>query len=673
MHRDFFLLVLLAVTSSAIAQRDFAYERRATRQESRDATLMQYTPPLTLGNWSVVGPFDNVGLDKHDVVYEPELSTTAIDVARTFTGRDGRTVRWEEIADDDWSMLNLKRFGDEADNTDGVAYVFREFTAGRDGEIDFNVGSDDGIKLWVNGALLIDADIYRGFNIQDHLVTLKVREGRNTIFAKITQGTGGWDFQMKPVVDTRILALLNYHLNRDFPESREFEHYQLLSVLEPDDVVLEVGGISLMPDGRPIISTRRGEIFVVDGAYDDPPFDATYTRFASGLHESLGAWWRDDGLYVVQRGELTHLVDLDADDRADLYRTVCNDWGVSGNYHEFAFGPEVDGQGRLWVTLNIGFCGSLGKSIVPWRGWAVIVNDDGTLTPVCGGLRSPNGLGRNAAGEMFVTDNQGDWVGTNKLMHMAPGDWHGHPAANRWYEQAGFTPPRGEEDFKPPAVWFPYDRMGRSPSDILLVDEQADIGPFTGNLLVGDQYAASIMRVSLEEIDGTWQGACFGFLSGFDSGVNRLCWGKDGSLFAGMTNRGWWSHGPRGWGLQRVVFRGETPFEIRDMQAQPDGFTLRFTEPVDPATAGDAASYTMARFTHHRWETYGSPEIERAPLRVTSVEVAEDGMSVRLRVDGMREGFVHELVVDTLRNQDGESLVHNDAYYTLNVMPRGER
>ena len=89
---------------------------------------------------------------------------------------------------------------------------------------------------------------------------------------------------------------------------------------------------------------------------------------------------------------MTRLVDTDGDDRADRYETYSDGWGVSGNYHEFAFGPEADGEGRLWVTLNVGFCGSLGKSIVPWRGWALIIEDDGSVTPVCGGLRSPNGL-----------------------------------------------------------------------------------------------------------------------------------------------------------------------------------------------------------------------------------------------------------------------------------------
>jgi len=643
------------------------YIKKDTRAASRAATLAQYMVEVKGGDWHVAGPFDNTGRDKHDVVYPPEIS---VDLAQALTGKDGRPVRWERIEDDDWKKINLNRFGEEADNTDGIAYLYRTFTAGQAGDVEFEMGSDDGLKVWLNGRLVVDADVYRGFNINSHVLKLPVLEGEHTLLVKVTQGVGGWEFQMRPRLDGRVLALLEYYLNRDFPKSPELRHYRPLSVFEPEGVVLEVGGLDVMPDGRPIVTTRRGEVWVVDGAYDDPPFDATYTRFAFGLHEPLGAMWSGDGVLVGQRSEVTRLVDEDGDDRADLFETVGGGWGVSGNYHEFAFGPERDGAGRLWMTLNVGFCGSLGKSIVPWRGWAIMIGEGGSLTPVCGGLRSPNGLGRNAAGDMFCTDNQGDWVATNKLVHLEPGDWHGHPAGDRWYETAGMPAPRGEEDFKAPAIWFPIDRMGRSASDILLDEGDGRFGPFGGQLFVGDQYAASVMRVYLERVDGVYQGACFPFLSGLDCGVNRMCWGADGSMFVGMTNRGWWSHGTRPWGLQRIVYTGVLPFEMLEIHAMPDGFEITFTKPIDRAAAADMTSYAMASFDYERWQKYGAPEINRQEHRIRHAYVGSDGRSVRLIVeDPLRAGFVHELHLDGVTSESGESLLHREAYYTLNVIP----
>jgi glucose/arabinose dehydrogenase len=668
--------VALAALPGAGAGADppgFEYVRRDTREATREATLARYVTPATWSDWYVVGPFDNTGRDKHGVAYPPEREPSdpaaGPDAWPAYEGKGGRPVRWERLPGIDWERIELKRSGDETFDTDAIAYLYRECEAPAAGELTVETGSDDGLKVWLNGRLLVDADVYRGFNVQDHVVTLPLRAGRNRLLVKVTQGVGGWEFQMRPRHDPRLMAWLQYRLNFDFPESPEARHYRLLSYLEPEGVALEVGGLTVAPDGRPVVATRRGEVWLVDGAYEDPPFDAVFTRFAAGLHEPLGAQWEADGLYVVQRGEVTRLSDDDGDDRADRFETVADGWGLSGNYHEFAFGGKRDGAGRMWVTLNLGFCGSLGKSIVPWRGWALIVEPDGALTPVCGGLRSPNGLGRNAAGDMFYTDNQGDWVATNKLSHLEPGDWHGHPGGDRWYEAAGLPAPGPGRTPKPPAVWFPYDRMGRSASDIVVDETGGRFGPFTGQLFVGDQYAATVMRVCLERVGGVYQGACFPFRSGFDCGVNRLAFAPDGSLLVGMTNRGWWSFGTRPWGLQRVVWTGEVPFEILDVRIRPDGFAVRFTQDVDVATAGMPAAWRMQRFRHHHWERYGSPEIDVTPLTVAGARVGADGRTVELRVEGMRAGFVHELHAPGVRSAAGAPLLHDEAYYTVNVIP----
>lgn len=647
---------------------DFKYIKKETREASRDATLAQYMPVLQWGPWYVAAPFDDANFAKHNVVYPPELGN--VDLKATYPGKNGTQVSWRELGQTDWSKIKLDVFNDGRLDNYAIGYVYREAMAESDGVWNIRAGSDDGLKVWFNGRLFIDADVPRGLDPDSHAIALPVKKGKNILLAKVTQGQGDWEFQIQPRIDPQIAARLDYHLNIDFPLTPEAKYYRVLSFFEPSDVVLEVGGLCVMPDGRPVVATRRGEIWIIENAYEDPPVNQRFKLFASGLHEPLGLQWRDGALWTVQRGELTRLTDLDHDDRADLFETVSDQWGVSGNYHEFAFGPKFDGQGRVWVSLNVGFCGGLGKSVVPWRGWALIVDPkDGTLTPVCGGLRSPNGLGTNDDGEMFYTDNQGDWVGTNKLSHLTPGSWHGHPAGDRWYEMAKMAKPRGEQDFKQPAIWFPYDRMGRSASDILCDDTGGKFGPFKDQLFVGDQYSALINRVFLEKVNGEYQGACFPFRSGLDCGVNRLAFGPDGSMFVGMTNRGWWSIGNRPYGVQRLVWTGVTPFEVLEMKAQPDGFVLTFTQPVDAKTAGDVKSYRMSSFTHNRWEKYGSPEIETQDCTIQTADVAADGLSVRLKVAGLRTPYVHELHLDGVRNAKAEPLLHPVAYYTLNALP----
>ena len=94
-----------------------------------------------------------------------------------------------------------------------------------------------------------------------------------------------------------------------------------------------------------------------------------------------------------------------------------------------------------------------------------------------------------------------------------------------------------------------------------------------------------------------------------------------------------------------MVWTGKTPFEMYDMKVQPDGFVITFTEPVDKATAGDVKNYDLNTFSYIYQADYGSPEVDQTTPTVKSAKVAEDGKSVRLVVDGLKIGSIHELHV----------------------------
>ncbi|TAH34693.1 MAG: hypothetical protein EYC70_15535 [Planctomycetota bacterium] len=472
-------------------------------------------------------------------------------------------------------------------------------------------------------------------------------------------------------LDARFESWLQSRLDRDFP-TPEGRHYRILTVPLPDDLVLEVGGVDLLPDGRPIVCTRRGELWIVHDAYAEPPLDARLTLFASGLHEPLGLVVRQEGgrtaVYCAQRPELTRLLDTDGDDRADVYECFCDAWGISGNYHEFAYGPKFDSEGNAWITLNVGFDGMTPLSEAPYRGWCVKITPAGDMIPVCSGLRSPNGLGFLPDGSAFFLDNQGDWVGTNKLAQLIPGSWQGNPASLRWREGWKKGDPAPERTDA--AVWFPYKKMGQSPADFLLDDTGGRFGPFTGQVFTGDMTLCTVMRVFLESVDGTWQGACFPFLENFESGPNRLAFAADGSMFVGMTDRGWGSTGAKRYGLQRVVYTGVTPFEVLEMRVVPDGFQLEFTQDLDSAAAADLASYRMLSYTYAYHSDYGSPEIDSAEQKITKAAVTGP-RGVHLTIESLKPGFVHELHLPGVKRADGAPLLHPVAYYTLQKIPGG--
>jgi glucose/arabinose dehydrogenase len=462
---------------------------------------------------------------------------------------------------------------------------------------------------------------------------------------------------------------------------QESDYYALEPLPIPDGVVLEAGALEWLPDGRLAASSRRGEIYLIDNALDDDIRRATFTPFASGLHEVLGLAARNDWLYVTQRCDVSRLRDEDQDGSADLFEVFSDGWEISGDYHEYAFGSNFDKEGNLWVVLCL--TGSF-SSNVKYRGWCLRITPDGKVLPTCSGIRSPGGIGMNAEGDMFYTDNQGPWNGTCSLKHLRPGSFQGHPGGNRWYEitdsigprpadpQSGsrmMTEARKIPQLEPPAVYFPYKKMGQSASGIVCDTSGGKFGPFQNQLFVGDQTFSTVMRVCLEKVQEHYQGACFPFRSGFGSGALSLEQAPDGTLFVGGTNRGWGSRGGKPYSLDRLRWTGKVPFEIHEMHARPDGFELSFTQPVDPDTAGNTDSYKLHSYTYIYQASYGSPEVDETPITVQRAVVSQDGRRVRLHVDRLQEGHVHELHAPGVLSRDGLPLLHDEAYYTLNYLP----
>lgn len=461
----------------------------------------------------------------------------------------------------------------------------------------------------------------------------------------------------------------------------EDDYYKLLKYQIPDGVVLEGGGIEFMPDGRMAVSSRRGEIWMVENPLaSDPAKQSKFTRFAHGLHEVLGLAYKDGWLYATQRGELTRLKDTDGDGKADLFETVNDSWAINGDYHEYAFGSRFDKQGNLWIVLCL--TGSF-TSDNPFRGWCLRITPDGKMIPTCSGIRSPGGIGMNADGDVFYTDNQGPWNGTCHLKHLAPGGFVGHPGGFRWYDLAKNMGPKPKTpqsnsrlsiearkipELILPPVQFPYGKMGQSASGIDCDLSGGKFGPFEKQLFVGDQTNSTIMRVFLEKVNGKYQGVCFPFRQGFGSGNVPVRFAPDGSLIVGGTNRGWGSRGNKPFALERLVWTGKVPFEIHEMRAKPDGFELTFTQPIDAKTAGDPTSYKMSTYCYIYRADYGSPEVDHTKPSITRVEVGKDGKSVRLFVSKLEEGHIHELDAGGVRSAEGLPLLHKEAYYTLNYL-----
>ena len=478
-----------------------------------------------------------------------------------------------------------------------------------------------------------------------------------------------------------VASAIATNVSADDPTEDDF--YKIREIPIPADAYLEVGGLEMMPDGQLAVSSRRGNIYTIADAASADPSSAKFTLYARGLHEVLGLAMRGGKLYATQRGEVTRLSDDDKDGRADLFETVADRWGINGDYHEYAFGSRFDKDGYMWVVLCLTGSGGAADDS-PFRGWCMRVSEDGDCIATCSGIRSPGGIGMNARGDVFYTDNQGPWNGTCGLKHLRPGSFQGHPSGNKYYSLTDEIGERPKEpnsgsrimaetknvpELEPTSIMFPYKKMGQSASGIACDMSDGKFGPFKEQLFVCDQTQSTVMRVFLEEVKGHYQGACFPFKSGFGSGNVAVMISDDGQMFVGGTNRGWGSTGRKPYALERLDWSGKVPFEVHEMRAKPDGFELTFTEPVDATTASDVNSYHLSTYTYIYQSSYGSPEVDHTAPTIKSATVAADSKSVRLIVDGLQVGHVHELNLDGVRSSSGTRVLHPVGYYTLNYIP----
>lgn len=461
----------------------------------------------------------------------------------------------------------------------------------------------------------------------------------------------------------------------------ESDYYQITTFETPMGEVIEASGFQMFPDGSLAVCSRRGDIFRIRDPLAQEVVADQFSVFARGLHEPLSLAWRDGWLYATQRPEVTRMRDTDGDGTADEFETVADLWGVSADYHEYAFGSKFDADGNMAVTLCL--TGSFDSNVL-YRGWALKITPDGKTLPLTSGVRSPAGIGTDSKGRWLYTDNQGPWNGTCALKPLLQGKFVGHPGGFKWYSDA--QPIMGPKPVEPesgsrmhvqtdriaelemPIVLFPYGKMGKSASGIACDTSDGKFGPFKNQLFVADQSDSTLMRVFLEDIDGHAQGACFPFRSGFASGNVGVEMSPSGSLFVGGTNRGWGSVGTRPFAIERLDWTGETPFEILAIRLKNDGFEFEFTQPIDPETATTTDQYQLQTYTYEYRSQYGSPEVDHTRPTVRSATVSDDRMKVRLVIDGLQRGHVHEFNCPQIRNASGQALLHPEAYYTASYL-----
>ena len=434
-----------------------------------------------------------------------------------------------------------------------------------------------------------------------------------------------------------------------------------LERIRPEGFHPMVGGMEWAADGSLLLSTwdEDGSVYRVSG-HEGGPDEVRVQRIAEGLQEPLGLRRVGDRLFVLQKQELTELVDTDGDGRIDEYRTQNNRWGTTANFHEFAFGLVHKGE-HLYAALSV--CVLMGGASCPNqdpdRGSVVRFHlETGEMETIASGLRTPNGVALGPDGGLFVTDNQGDWLPASKLVPVEQGAFFG------WRPPGTNT----ERPVQPPAIWLPQDEIGNSPTEPLLLTE----GPFAGQMIFGDVYQGGIQRAFLERVNGVWQGAVFRFTGGLEGAANRLLAGPGGAIYVGQIGHpgNWGAPGKDWFGLERLRPNGAAAYELLEVRARPGGFELVLSEPVADGAAIEPGDLRLRQWFYHPTSQYGGPKFDDRELPVTGVRLSGDRLRIELDVDGLEEGHVVYIRLDPrVPSRSGRRFWIHEAWYTLNELP----
>jgi hypothetical protein len=138
-------------------------------------------------DWVWIGPFPNPGGKGLDTPFPPETET-AWD--RQYAGRDGQ-VGWKPIHRRN-GLFSLNKLIEPKEYC--VFYAAVVVHAPRAGKQELLTGSDDGLKVWINGKAVFENPIMRGLRADDDRFAVDLKEGDNLLLMKVQQDGGDVGF-----------------------------------------------------------------------------------------------------------------------------------------------------------------------------------------------------------------------------------------------------------------------------------------------------------------------------------------------------------------------------------------------------------------------------------------------------------------------------------------------
>jgi hypothetical protein len=436
-------------------------------------------------------------------------------------------------------------------------------------------------------------------------------------------------------------------------------------------------GLSWRPDGRLVFATLKGQVFEALDTDQDGSEDRL-ALLADGLPTPYGVHADPDHVDVSVKYALLRLWN------GGRVQTVASGWGYTPDYHDWVVGLPRNERGEYFLGIP---CQQDQRSPAAARFHGNVLRltprqataDDPrlfALKPLSAGHRFPMGLALDRTGELFVTDNQGNYNPFNELNHVRPGVHFGFINA---LDRDKPAPP-----LTPPAIDIPHP-WTRSVNGICFLDTPKELrarlgrdgfGPLEGHLIGCEYDTRRLVRLSLQRVGDTFQGAAYplsippqdparGFLGPVVCAVSPR-----GELHVGSIRDSGWGAGNNIGEIIRIrIELDKLPCGIAEVRATPDGFTIDFFQPVDQELAGRTDSFLIQSYRRESTPAYGGPDRDRRTEQVLGATVAEDARRVTLKLAELRPGFVYEFQLKNLAPR-GAEFHPAEAHYTLRAIPQ---
>ena len=413
-----------------------------------------------------------------------------------------------------------------------------------------------------------------------------------------------------------------------------------------------LGNIDQLPDGRFVALTKEhnGSVYLVDVEA------GTATPFAEGLDVPMGLIVVEDSIFVLQKNELTRLIDGDLDGYVDEFQVVADGWEVSPSAQEVATGL-VYHDGSFYATLNV----PLNDEGTPFR----------TESSSRGRLVRMTSSDGHEELDVSVYLSDGMVLVNDRLMIS---DFH-----SKWMPGSRFvfsdklneeqsTLPADEEGA--PGIWMPERSEPAGVSSPIVLRQE----PYAGQVLYNDSFSETLYRVYVEEVEGVPQGSVFR-MSG--DGVIRT-----GSMLYDQNGRIWATNGgySERWGrtdtsrtaLNLLEWQETEVFEMLRLSTLATGFEISLSDSLieEQVDKNDFRVYRWT-FKDHIWENGVRPEwVEE---RLEDVRVSPDRQKLFLDLPALKAGSRYYISVPLhLQNKQGENIFSNEVWVTVNRLPATE-